>query len=114
MEVIKVVSGYGEGVWRSSHARLAWEQEYHVGKATTPDIGLLFAYPNTSNGLSHAKSDTGGVMFLAEAEVVGKVNHSSLDPCQQSGWHEFWNHFKPKKVGRYLLCSSITLLERIE
>lgn len=117
MEVIKAVDERN-GKLVSTFACGEWLKEYAQGVETKPDVGYLFAY--SSRNLKEARRDMGGSKptqyWLAEAEVVGKVWHCEIDMVEYH-WRDFWKHLKLRlrnKGAQYLLCSSITLVRRLE
>ncbi len=117
MKVIKVCAVKNNKLL-STFASGKWRKEYAIGVPTTPDVGFLFAFPDTKQGRRDARKDMGVINthYLADAVVTGKM--SAPVALFQIGngsrkWEGFWGSFIPGTGGEYVLCSSITLLERI-
>lgn len=116
MKVIKVVKEK-RGKLVSGFAAGKWQKEYAEGVETKPDIGYLFAY--SSRNLKGAQRNfpcgysCSYQFWLAEAEVVGRVDHDGIGMLNNK-WQKFWDNFKLKKARtKYLLCSSITLIRQL-
>jgi len=117
MKVIKAVH-MEHGKLVSTFASNKWRKDYAKGVETTPDNGYLFAYP--SKNLKQAKhdigADTSAQFWLADATVVGRTKDTYISIFEEQ-WFYFWTNFKLcQRLPRadYLLCSSITLVKRIE
>lgn len=116
MKVIKVVEERN-GKLISIFATGKWKKKYAEGVETKPDIGYLFAFPSTH--LREARESCGGSdsqYWLAEAEVVGKIHFSNIGVVSYH-WLRFWKGFNLQlRIPRaeFLLCSSITLIRKLE
>lgn len=113
MKVVKVVEEM-DGKLVSTFAAEEWQKQYAEGVETKPDVGCLFAFKT----LKDARYDfcSGNFQFWsAEANVVGKIHSAAI--IVHGSWHSFWRTFKLRlrmPGAEYLLCSSITLIKRIE
>jgi len=116
MQVIKVVVKKGNKLV-STFAEGEWETEYIEGVETTPVTGYLFAY--SSEEIKRARAEIMSPIaqyWSANANVVGRIDDHDVDVLR-SRWHDFWSGFVPEeKTGElnYVLCSSVTLVKRIE
>lgn len=114
MKVIKVVKEQ-ENKLVSSFADGKWKKEYAKGVVTIPNEGYLFAYGERSLKLARCQTDHTAIhqYWEADAEVIGRIAPKKVD-VEISAWNNFWEFFKPKTKGQYLLCSSITLVKEIK
>ena len=113
MKVIKAVRE-SNGKLVSTYAMGEWRKVYAKGVETKPDIGYLLCYPRKNLERARAEMSPIGQFWIAEAEVVGKIQYEDLG---LEDWEDFWRQLKPKRKYRgpvYLLCSSITLVEEIK
>ena len=115
MKVIKVVNERDNKLV-STFAQDQWMKEYGVGVETKPDTGYLFAY--STKNMKRARDNFKGSAvqyWSAEANVVGRLSEYSIDVVEDA-WQKFWIGYKlqarPPRAD-YLLCSSITLIKKL-
>lgn len=115
MKVIKVVSEE-HGRLVSTFATEEWQKEYAERVETKPDVGYLFAFPSKNLKQARKEMSRSDQYWIAEAKVAGKVYSSDIDVLCFT-WQSFWRECKLRlRVPRasYLLCSSITLVRRLQ